>query len=296
MRSCGVFYLLILGGCVLADEGSLTLNPTLYQEALAELHGQKRPARIEETTLALDSPSLISCVSIVPMDLMKVESVLAYEFTDEQWLQQALTHPSVDQKKRTNLNYERLEYLGDAVLELVVSRELFSLYPKASEGQLTQMRASIVSRSNLALLAADLGWGEQLQLSPQLEADGGRSKSSILANTFESVIGGVMMDSNYNAARKVCLHLLQKSLEEVGALTSELSNPKGALIELLQSINNEHPTYEAVALGCLGTAPFEARVYWNGLELGQGQGPSKHKAQMAAAAEALKAKRWENKH
>ena len=84
------------------------------------------------------------------MDRIAVEKSLNYVFTDETWLKQALTHPSVDQKRITNLNYERLEFLGDAVLELVVSRELFARYPKADEGLLTKMRSSIVSRAHLA--------------------------------------------------------------------------------------------------------------------------------------------------
>ena len=77
-----------------------------------------------------------------------VEETLGYKFTDITWLKQALTHPSSDQKKSTNLNYERLEYLGDAVLELVVSRELFSLFPKVDEGELTKLRSGIVSRKH----------------------------------------------------------------------------------------------------------------------------------------------------
>ena len=222
-----------------------------------------------------------------------LEQSLGYVFTDESWLKQAFTHPSSDQKRSTNLNYERLEFLGDAVLELVVSRELFTRYPKADEGELTKMRSAIVSRAHLSGLAARLGWGEQLTLSPQLEANGGRKALSILANTFESVIGAVMMDSNYNAARKVTLMLMQESLDKAHTLISV--NYKGELLEKLQSINNEGPKYVIELVDEQKPAgPFRARVFWSGREIGCAEGQSKHKAEVAAAAKALEQKLFEN--
>lgn len=226
------------------------------------------------------------------MDRAAVEKSLEYVFTDETWLKQALTHPSSDQKRITNLNYERLEFLGDAVLELVVSRELFALYPKADEGLLTKMRSAIVSRAHLAGLCRELGWGEELTLSPQLAANGGREAVSVLANTFESVIGAVMMDSNYNAARKVTLKLMEKSLQQAASLIAV--NYKGELLEKLQSINGEGPRYEVELVSADKPAgPFRARVYWSGRELGCAEGQSKHKAEVAAAAKALADKLFE---
>ena len=225
------------------------------------------------------------------MDREAVEKSLDYVFTDETWLKQALTHPSVDQKRSTNLNYERLEYLGDAVLELVVSRELFTRYPKADEGVLTKMRSAIVSRANLASLCEALGWGECMDLSPQLEKSGGRKALSILANTFESVIGAVMMDSNYNAARKVSLRLLESSLDNAHNLIT--INHKGELLEKLQAINGLGPKYAVELVDESKPAgPFRARVMWNDKELGCAEGQSKHKAEMAAAAKALELKRF----
>ncbi len=226
------------------------------------------------------------------MDREAVEKSLEYVFTDETWLRQALTHPSVDQKRITNLNYERLEYLGDAVLELVVSRELFTRYPKADEGVLTKMRSAIVSRANLAKLCEELGWGECMDMSPQLEKSGGRKALSILANTFESVIGAVMMDSNYNAARKVSLKLLVSSLDNAHNLIS--INHKGELLEKLQAINGLGPKYAVELVDESKPAgPFRAHVMWNDKELGSGEGQSKHKAEMAAAAKALELKLFE---
>lgn len=226
------------------------------------------------------------------MEIATVEKTLGYTFTDHSWLIQALTHPSVDQKRSTNLAYERLEYLGDAVLELVVSRELFSRYPKADEGKLTKLRAGIVSRQHLAALCQNLGWGNQLHMSPQLEKCGGRETLSILANTFESVIGAVMMDSNYNAARKVSLFLLQNSIEHAEQCIE--ANSKGALLELLQGIDNTGPTYQVTAKESDKPAgPFLAEAFWHNTLIGRGEGTSKHKAEMAAAKDALQQKRWE---
>lgn len=226
------------------------------------------------------------------MDREAVEKSLDYVFTDETWLRQALTHPSVDQKRSTNLNYERLEYLGDAVLELVVSRELFTRYPKADEGVLTKMRSAIVSRANLAKLCEELKWGLYMDMSPQLEKSGGRTALSILANTFESVIGAVMMDSNYNAARKVSLKLLALSLDNAHNLIA--INHKGELLEKLQAINGMGPKYAVELVDESSPAgPFRARVMWNDKELGCAEGQSKHKAEMAAAAKALELKLFE---
>ncbi len=220
-----------------------------------------------------------------------IEASLGYTFTDENWLCQAFTHPSADQKKSTNLAYERLEYLGDAVLELVVSRELITRFPKADEGRLTQLRSGIVSRQHLAGLSRELGWGQQLTMSPQLEKSGGRETLSILANTFESVIGAVMMDSNYNAARKVALRLLAASLEQVEQYTAV--NSKGKLLELLQAVNGQAPTYTVESLSGEDNGPFRAHAWWNGMELGRAEGRSKHKAEMAAAANALESHLWQ---
>lgn len=226
------------------------------------------------------------------MQYEMVEESLGYKFTDITWLKQALTHPSADQKKSTNLNYERLEYLGDAVLELVVSRELISLFPKVDEGELTKLRSGIVSRKHLSDLCRELGWCDYLQMSPQLLKVGGRDSVSTLANTFESVIGAVMMDSNYNAARKVVLRLLKDSLEQAESLKDV--NYKGSLLEVLQAVDGTGPVYDVIPVDEAQPAgPFHARVLWHDNEIGCGQGQSKHRAQVAAAKDALARRLWD---
>lgn len=222
------------------------------------------------------------CAMLPPMQKELIESKLDYTFKSDEWLRRALTHPSCD--KAANLAYERLEFLGDAVLELVVSTELFHLHAEADEGVLTKMRAGIVSRRHLAQLAAQLGWGEQLTMSSQLEKTGGRSTHSILANTFESIIGAVMMDSGYEAARRVSLHLLADSLRDAPKLLSD--NPKGELQEKLQALGAAGPTYRVQQEE--GMPPsFVATALWKEQAIGHGRASSKHKAEIAAAADAL---------
>lgn len=221
-----------------------------------------------------------------------IEESLGYKFTDIAWLKQALTHPSSDQKRSTNLAYERLEYLGDAVLELVVSRELFSLFPKVDEGELTKLRSGIVSRKHLADLCKELGWCKQLVMSPQLIKSGGRESVSTMANTFESVIGAVMMDSNYNAARKVAMRLLEHSLKHANEFKDV--NYKGSLLEVLQAVDGTGPVYDVKPVDEAQPAgPFVARVLWHDREIGSATGQSKHRAQVAAAQKALEMKLWE---
>ena len=129
-------------------------------------------------------------------------------------------------------------------------------------------------------------------MSPQLDKSGGRNTPSVLANTFETVIGAVMMDSGYPAARKVSLALLSDSLDRVESLTAV--NYKGALLETLQAINNCGPEYAVEAVGeDAGMGPFRATVTWCGILLGSAEGPSKHKAEMAAAKDAMQHRRWE---
>lgn len=219
------------------------------------------------------------------MQRERIESQLGYTFTTVEWLQQALTHPSAGQHRAAQLAYERLEYLGDAVLELVVSTELFRMFTEADEGLLTKMRAAIVSRKHLAGLADALGWGAQLTMSSPLEKSGGRRTLSILANTFETVIGAVMMDAGYEEARRVSLLLLRDSLENAAGLLA--SNPKGELQEILQALSPEGPVYSVHQQP--GMPPsFVATALWQGREIGHGSGSSKHKAEIAAAADALR--------
>lgn len=226
------------------------------------------------------------------MNLSRLEEILRYEFRDRTWLQRALTHPSCDQRRATNLAYERLEYLGDAVLELVVSRELFILFPKADEGQLTQFRSRVVSRAHLASKSREFGFGKELAISAHEEKNGGRDKESILANTFETIIGAVMMDGDYPAARRVALRLLNESIRQIGESPRD-TNSKGELQIVLQAVNGEAPVYKTRPVTPDVEFPFVSSVFWQERHLADGNGPTKRKAEADAAARALASRAWE---
>ncbi len=226
------------------------------------------------------------------MDIAVLQNMLHYVYRDPEYLRQALTHPSADNRKATNLAYERLEYLGDAVLELVVSRELFQAFPKADEGLLTQLRARVVSRAHLGELAKNLGLGAHLILSEHEDRTGGRDKNSILANTFETVIGAVMLDGGYDAARKVSLRLLRESIKTLSECPKD-ANPKGELQIILQALNSQGPEYMTRPVSPDVEFPFYSEVFWNGRVLASGEGPTKRKAEVEAAARAIELKSWE---
>ena len=225
------------------------------------------------------------------MQTDKVEETLGYRFKNAELLHAALTHSSIARKRGAPSDYERMEFLGDAVLELVVSLELYRLHPEASEGELTSMRAAIVSRRHLSELSTQFGWGEQLTMSSALEKTGGRNAPNVLGNTFEALIGAVALDGDFETARAVTLHLLGNSLRECPA--PGYDNPKGMLQERLQAINGEPPDYEVQQLREQPPL-FRAIARWQGRIIGQGEGTGKRRAEQAAATASLRHALFEN--
>ena len=218
------------------------------------------------------------------MQTDKVEEMLGYRFKNSGLLRAALTHSSIARKRGAPSDYERMEFLGEAVLELVVSLELYRLYPEASEGELTSMRAAIVSRRHLSELSTHFGWGDQLTMSGALEKAGGRTAPSVLGNTFETLIGAVALDADFETARAVTLRLLGNSLRERPAPGD--NNPKGTLQERLQAINGEAPDYEVLQIR-EHPPLFRAIARWQGRIIGQGEGTGKRRAEQAAAVASL---------
>lgn len=223
-----------------------------------------------------------------------LEERLGYCFSDRKLLEQALTHPSANPRSPHRIIYERLEFLGDAVLELVVSDRLYALIPDQPEGVLTQLRARVVSRDHLAQIARDLELDRYVILGKGEEGSGGRTRESTLANTFETVFGAIYLDSDYVTARSILLTTLGASIAEV---TSDLkeNNPKGELQAELQNLFPETPAYIAVEQDDPDPAKrFHASVNWRQQHLGSGYGPSKRRAEVDAATDALKHRRWES--
>lgn len=203
-------------------------------------------------------------------------------------LEQALTHASVLNESGADAeSNERLEFLGDAVLGMVIGHELFRLFPGAGEGDLTRMRAEIVRGSSLARAATRLDVGEHLILGRGEEAAGGRLRERNLAGAIEAVIGAVYRDQGYRAARSFILRMLAPELEQVRREGASL-DPKSSLQHLVQARWHEPPDYVTVDEEAVGTGRrFTVEVRVGGAVLGRGSGPSKREAQQEAAREAV---------
>ena len=200
-----------------------------------------------------------------------IEERISYKFRNSLLLAEALTHPSLGHEtQRYHFDNQRLEFLGDAVLQLVISEHLFRRFGSEAEGQLTKLR----SRR-----------GE--------EASGGRERTSTLADAFEALIGAIYLDGGLDTAREFILAQARADLAQLAEEPIEI-NPKGHLQELLQSISPRSPVYELISQsGPEHEKRFVVQAVWEGIVLGWGGGRSKKQAETAAALEAMKLKRWE---
>jgi ribonuclease-3 len=221
-------------------------------------------------------------------DYTDLQKQLGYTFRRPELLQLSLTHPSVAHEQdlpiQTN---QRLEFLGDAVLQLVLTRELYEKFPAFGEGPLTKARAKLVNRRTLAERARQLGLGRHLILSRGEELSNGRERPSALADTFESLLGAVFLDGGFEVSREFILRQFADAFGELSAIPI-LENPKGELQELLQSFSSEAPRYHVVsATGPDHDRVFECTVHHCGVELARGQGKSKKAAESEAALAAL---------
>jgi ribonuclease-3 len=182
---------------------------------------------------------------------------------------------------------ERLEFLGDAVLGMVVAAELYERHPELAEGRLTEARKAVVSTSGLAPAAVALGLGDQLLLGRGEEQSGGRHKLSLLENAFEAVIGAVFLDGGLDAARTFVLRHLDEVLET--AADGVGGDHKSRLQEQLARRSMDPPRYEVRSEGPDHAKVFSAEVWVDGVPRGRGEGRSKKQAEQAAASAALAA-------
>ncbi|MFZ4482515.1 MAG: ribonuclease III [Chthoniobacterales bacterium] len=221
------------------------------------------------------------------------ERRIGYKFRNSLLLAEALTHPSLSFERKTfHFDNQRLEFLGDAVLQLVVTHHLYRLFPTFSEGQLTKLRSRIVSREGLKKHALALDLGRYLMLGRGEEASHGRDRSSNLADAFEALVGALYLDSDLETVRRFVLRVAG---DDLAALTREPGehNPKGELQEILQALSPQSPGYEVVAeTGPDHLKEFVCRVLWEGREIGRGTGQSKKQAEINAAARALELRVW----
>ena len=211
--------------------------------------------------------------------LDQVMKALGYTFRDEALLRRALTHPSMG--KNDN---QRLEFLGDAVLQYLMSDKLYQAHPNEREGALTHRRQLMVCEAALSPIAQRLGLGEALIMDKGEELTGGREKPSVLCDTMEAVLAAVYLDGGMEAARGV----VERCWPGEDEVERPLQDAKGALQEVLQRDGGESPTYEITGQSGPPHNPvFEAAVYWNGKLLAKGEGKTKKAAEQAAALQAL---------
>jgi ribonuclease III len=223
----------------------------------------------------------------VVFDLGEFQSRLSYRFRDPQLLRTALTHPSMSHDLASEPHNQRLEFLGDAVLQLALTHELYARFPEFGEGPMTKARAQLVNRKSLAEQGAKLELGKFLLMSRGEEANGGRTRPSGIADAFEALLGAIYLDSSYEVVRIFVVKMFDEALKEM-KVSPNLGNPKGELQEFLQADTCEAPQYKEVAT----TGPdhdrvFECAVYHRGVELARGTGKNKKDAEAQAAMVAL---------
>src|SRR5271170_3478933 len=195
----------------------------------------------------------------MPSSLEEFQQRLGHSFADGDLLRQALTHASFGHEKRKRLpDNQRLEFLGDAVLQLAVTAELYRRFPELPEGQLTVLRAQLVNRHHLQTVAQELGLGDHLILGRGEENSQGRQRGSILADAMEAVLGAVFSEAGWDVARAIILRLMEPTLAAIASESDALAaNPKGALQEKLQAEGEQPPVYQCVS----ESGPAHARVY-----------------------------------
>jgi ribonuclease-3 len=222
-----------------------------------------------------------------PDEYRQLEDVLSYRFKDRDLLLTALHHASWANEHPDDPvgDNERLEYLGDAVLDLIVGHKLMVRYPKLREGQLSVTRAQVVSEGALAAIAGQLGLGQWLRLGKGEDKSGGRDKASILADAFEAVVAAVYLDGGFDAAWQLVGRLLDGRIATVEF--KGFSDPKTQLQEVAQNRFGSTPTYVVVAeLGPDHDKRFIVEVLMRGKVWSRAIGRSKKEAEQLAAAEA----------
>ena len=209
----------------------------------------------------------------------ELQESLGYQFRDEKLITEALTHRSYSK----NFNNERLEYLGDAVLDLIVGEYLFKLFPDAEEGMLSKLRAALVNEESFDKLARRINLGDFLFLSPAEENNGGREKPSILSSAFEALMGAIYLESGFDKAKEIALKLLKEEYPEIKP-KELLKDYKTTLQEITQAHFGEVPEYRLInTTGPDHRKEFEVGVFINNKEYARAKGRSKKAAQQEGA-------------
>lgn len=219
----------------------------------------------------------------------KLSKKIGIEFKNLTLLEEALTHRSYINENREDvkIHNERSEFLGDAVLELIVSEYLYAEFPDRPEGELTSFRAATVRTESLAETSRALGIGEYLKMSQGEDATGGRDKDYLLANAFEAILGAIYLDQGYESSKKFVVEFLLPKIANIVEFRLDIDS-KTKFQEVAQSIFKETPTYKLVkAQGPDHEKIFTMAVMVGSKNFGEGDGASKQRAEEAAATVAL---------
>jgi ribonuclease III len=215
-----------------------------------------------------------------------LEKRFGYRFKRPDLLELSLTHRSYANEQGVPEHYERLEFLGDAVLGLVAADWLYANHPELPEGELSKLKAQLVSRNTLAKHAEEIELGPALRIGVGEDHSGGRTKSSLLADSMEAIFGAIYLDGGLEAARSAILAMLEGAGTE--RTNQQVTDAKTQLQEVVQALGWDLPEYRlAGAEGPDHNKIFTVECWLNGEPFGKGDGPSKKMAEQQAAADAL---------
>ncbi len=223
------------------------------------------------------------------MDTNELQNCIHHRFDQVKFLTMALTHSSYANEQEGKDDNERLEFLGDAVLELCISEEGFKRFPDVPEGGLTRIRSQLVKEKSLAELARELRLDKYVLLGKGEELQGGRERDALLADTFEAVLGAVFLDGGFETAKKTILHIFREKWPEQAEMP-ETKDYKSRLQEVSQDRFKDRPVYAlAEARGPEHGKVFDVNVSLPSGEIYRGQGTSVKRAEQDAARKALDA-------
>lgn len=223
--------------------------------------------------------------------LKELLTKLNIPFKDTKVYSQALTHPSYANEVKKNLpNYQRLEFVGDAVIQLIITRYIYFKYPNMDEGDLSPLRSNLVRMETLASLAKDINLGDYIRLGQGEEKSHGKERPSLLCDVFESLIAACYLDLGLEKTEPIVIKFFEKLIEDEGMETFlELKDPKTKLQELVQADKKRSLLYKTISVAGPSNQPhFKVEVLLDDIVLGIGEGQSKKSAEQAAANAALK--------
>lgn len=216
-------------------------------------------------------------------NLEEFETVIGHKFKNTSLINAALSHTSLMKNNDNYWPFERMEFLGDSILGLVVAEELFNIYPEYSEGDLSKLKSKLVSRKYLSFKAREFNLGKFVRMSNEAEQSNGRDSSTILCDTMEAIICAIYLDANHRAAAKFIKRIILNDFHQAITL-SKVTNYKSILQEFSQSEFHDVPIYKIIKeIGPDHDKVFTIQVLVNHLIVGSGKGPNKKSAEQEAA-------------